>query len=110
MRVEVVRRLERQGVEIFLFDQLPTGSILAYTLGERGAWERHDVAPGAEMPVFLFLPQQAFEALMGAGVDFLPPSAATDAALKDAREVRDRLLGLVESAFPLNVIAPRDPQ
>lgn len=108
MKAEAIYRPERQGFDLILFQQSPTGAVMAYTLGENGFWESHEIAAGSAMPVFLHLPREAFKALMAAGADHLPPSAATDAALKDAREVRDRLLSLVEQAFPLNLIAPRE--
>lgn len=109
MNAEAIYRPERQGFDLLLYEQSVTGAITAYTLDE-GRFEPHDVAQGASMPVFLHLPRDVFKAMVGAGVDYLPPSAATDAALKDTREVRDRLLGMVEQAFPLNLIAPREGQ
>ena len=95
MIAEVVRRPERQAVDIYLLDPMRSG---CYQIAPSGVIEWQEVAQGAEMIPFLRLPIEAFAQIMAAGADILPPSAATVEALRDTREVRDRLLTMVERA------------
>lgn len=44
----------------------------------------------------MVIPEDIYRALIEAGTDYLPPSAATDRHLEDSVKVRDRLLTLVE--------------
>jgi len=48
------------------------------------------------IPPSFFIPSEALEALVKEASGILPPSEATVEALNDTREVRDRLLTLVE--------------
>lgn len=66
-------------------------------VGEDGHLLMRNIEDGAALPAPSFiLPGQALEALVREATKVLPPSDATVDALKDAREMRDRLLAMVE--------------
>lgn len=58
------------------------------------------IEPVYESALTFELPRDALPALIEAASDFLPPSAATDMHLKDAIDVRDRALSLIERLVP----------
>lgn len=96
----------------------PTATVRVYVLqdGTGGGgyqWEPDhgwniEVKPGAEMQPSLVFPRDVWEAIASAALAEPDGSAPVKDAVADAREVRDRLLTLVESAFPALVIAPRE--
>lgn len=103
----------RGTVGIYIFERGPTetgsGRIMRLNpsedFGARVKWE--ELALHAELPEpTLELPTEAFEMLVAAGSDHLPPSSATDRHLYDAIGVRDRLLALVEQAHAPNLEPP----
>jgi hypothetical protein len=100
MKVHIERRWELNAVDIYLVEASAdmTGRIMQIVGPD--AWQWQDVAPGEKPAPSFSLPLQAFELIVAGAGDFLPPSAATDAALKDTREVRDRLLALIERVVP----------
>lgn len=61
-------------------------------------FENVEVAEGDRPDPSLSLPSDLFGALITAGSDILPPSAATERHLADAIKVRDRLLDKVVPA------------
>jgi hypothetical protein len=95
--VKLEKRWDRQTIAIWFWR--PGDPVLvAQQADEPGLWKDVEVERGARFPVepSLELPVDLFEQLVGEASDFFPPSAATDRHLKDAVEVRDRLLALVE--------------
>lgn len=98
---KVEKRWDRNTVEIWFYR--PGQPVLVAQQGkEPGTWKNVEVDRDSKFPVepSLELPVDLYEQLIEAGSDFFPPSAATDRHLKDAVEVRDRLLSLVESKTP----------
>jgi hypothetical protein len=79
-------------------DELPRRVMRFEERGDDSApwvvWNDH--ADNTQAPPTLHLPAGALHALMLSAGDILPPSAALDVALTDAKAVRDRLLVLVE--------------
>lgn len=97
MKVHIERRWDTQSVDIYVYEPSMNmgGRLLRWK--DAGTVEWVEVAPGeqAEAPS-LQLPVEVLEHLVVQAQDFLPPSAAVGAALKDTQEVRDKLLGMVE--------------
>lgn len=95
----------RDRVDIWLYqDAAVERGRVRRVLQADGGWEEIPIAEGAHAgePVkpTLELPTDALEAIIAAAGDVLPPSAATDRHLRDAVEIRDRLLALVERTHP----------
>lgn len=95
MRVHVERVPWRDEVRVYVGD----GEIhRVYDPDEPGRCVR--VEAGVEAAPFLVLPAYEFDAIVEAAIMSRPtPEAAFD-AVKDARATRDRLLALVEKAWP----------
>lgn len=77
------------------------GRVVSYASGvdERGAIIWAQAEEGVNVPVFLSLREDVVEAFARALGDVTQASDATVEALKDTKQVRDRLLALVESAW-----------
>lgn len=92
------------GVKVWLYQRHGRGlDVFQYEKDAEGGfrWRVEPVYEAALLPEPTFeLPRDALPALIEAASDFLPPSAATDRHLKDAIEVRDRALSLIERLVP----------
>lgn len=99
MRVHIERRWDRQSVDIYVYEPNLSAAATTRLLRWVGAGEVQwvEMGPGeqADTPS-LQMPVEVLEQLVSQAQDFLPPSAAVGAALKDTQEVRDKLLGMVE--------------
>lgn len=95
MKCAVVRRVARNEFDIYFYTDGPDGR-WAQSLGGRTARQWEQVQQGCEMPVALHLSPEELEALVEAASVELPVDVGMRAVLADTREVRDRLLGLVE--------------
>lgn len=100
MKAHVERDWIRQSVNVWLFEAWPAssgrGKVVRLGDGARDV-TLEDVPDGALPAPTFSLSDDAFEALIAAGVDYAPPSSAQAAHLQDALTVRDRLLTLVEN-------------
>lgn len=96
MQCRIDRPVDRDDVFIYLFNDHGRGRTVYLFSHDHGHMEPLEVAEGEQMPPSLVMRPQMLEAIVKAGSDFLPPSAATDNHLNDAVGVRDRLLGMVE--------------
>lgn len=98
-RLIVVENWPRDTFDVYVFDRpLPHAARLLYPDGEWYAWHPED--PDTPEPTFR-LPVDAagdLVALLGDHVD-APPDADVRAHLDDSRDVRDRLLVLVEKLW-----------
>lgn len=92
MKAHIESRWENDSVRVWIIDGGPDNHRVM-RLGP-GGWEPFGRGELTD-PTFE-IPQDALTALVAAAGDFLPPSTALAAHLADAREVRDRLLTLVE--------------
>lgn len=99
MRVEVERETPTQTVNIFVIDDRFDGGILVWTPLSPSPDDWTQVAPGAQAPVSLRLPEVVWVAMVAAGADVPMPSRAQHDHLADAIDVRDRLLTLVEAGY-----------
>lgn len=110
MRVHVADRFELNVVAVYIVDDAGPRRILrllppAGSAPDRFArlsyrWEDYDpMAATADLEPTLELPRPAWEAMVAAGAELAPADRTMATAWKDARDVRDRLLGLVERAM-----------
>lgn len=107
MKVHVEHRFEMAAIALTIYEQTPAGTVV-YELADadepRGTrWGPlrlvpRDLPPDATAPPTptLILDERLFEQIVKAGTGIVPASEATHDALVDTRQVRDRLLGLVE--------------
>lgn len=97
MKARVEHRWDRDTVQVWLYDRQPDQSIRVYRILGEDAWQHEDVANGVTLPAPSFeLRSEMLAALVEAAGDVLPPSGEMAEHLKDSREVRDRLLCMVE--------------
>ena len=97
MKVHIERRFDRMAVDIYVYESLPNMKHRLLRWKGAGEVEWIDTNDGEQpMGPSLQLPVEVLEQLVSEAQDFLPPSAAVGAALKDTQEVRDKLLGMVE--------------
>lgn len=98
MKAHVERDWMSRTVKVWLWRQgeRDTRQVLRFLGGDTYQWD--EVLAAVVMEPSFVLQEDAFAALVAAGSDILPPSAATSQHLADAIGVRDRLLTLVESA------------
>lgn len=77
-------------------------------MGELWTITEHEA--GEQAPPSLRLPSEVLRLLVAEASDVLPPNAAVDRHLGDTRQVRDRLLDLVEQLVQPRVqLEPRTP-
>lgn len=107
MRVLVVERIERDEVEVYLFEYANVDDRIPFRVGSDRRLrtdEPQPVSPGEEMRPALVLRSNQYAALVEAIRAQGPLGSVEAEALADARAVRDRLLSLVElaqkSSFP----------
>jgi hypothetical protein len=101
MNVRIVPRWDADSVDVYVWEKgVGANRLLRFLIDEEGnqnyRWDELPPEPTAGVKPSLVLPHDVLRLLVGEANDYLPPSAATDLALKDAKEVRDRLLSLVE--------------
>jgi hypothetical protein len=96
MRVEIERELATKMIAVYVIEDGYGGGAARVWTPYLDGKEWIDIAPGAQAPRSLYLPDTIFAALMAAGTDVPVPSRAQFDHLSDAREVRDRLLTIVE--------------
>lgn len=96
MRVEVVREVATKMVNVYVAQEsFGQGRAQVWTPWSDGPdWA--EVMAGAQAPISLRVPEEIWVAMLAAGADVPMPSRAQHDHLIDAREVRDRLLALVE--------------
>lgn len=98
MRVEVEREAATKMVAVYVIEDGFGGPIQVWNpWGDGPDWI--EVAVGAEPPRSLYMSDTIFAALMAAGSDVQVPSRAQFDHLADARQVRDRLLAMVEQRW-----------
>ena len=103
MKVRIEGNFATAGHRVWLYDRMVHGLrvLRLPPIGETGGfpyWEDVD-SSAAEITPTVELPAGALEALIAEGEEHVPTTSATVDALKDAREVRDRLLALVEEGW-----------
>lgn len=96
MQVTIDPNPHRFNTDITVTQEHPGVGLVRLALQEDGSWMWVKVEPATDIPPSFSLPTGIFEAILTAGGDHLPPSAATDRHLADSTVVRDRLLALVE--------------
>lgn len=97
MEVRIDRRTENLSVDIRIkIGEVPESGYTVWLT--QGTVEQ--VPFGGEVPVFVSLPDEAYEAIVRAGAP--KKTDHVDEALTDTRAVRDRLLTLVENVVNHN--------
>lgn len=99
MRVEIEREVATKMIAVYVIEDGYGGTAARVWTPGAGVGDWTEVAAGGQAPHSLRLPDTIFAALMAAGSDVPVPSRAQFDHLADAREVRDRLLRLVEVGF-----------
>lgn len=105
MKVRIVERPERDNVEVYMWWDGGRGRHVA-RVEENGRIGScfYDPAPaGEELRPTLIFDRPTWAALVEAIRQEGPAGSVEQAALKDAREVRDRLLGMVEREWDAKV-------
>lgn len=100
MRARIEQNFATAGHRIWLYDRV-MGKLHVLRLNDRGwikEWETVDEGQADVAPTLEF-PDGAFEALLDEARAHVSATDATVDALRDAREVRDRLLALVEDGW-----------
>ena len=97
MKAHIERDWPRGGYNLYLFHQGQNYKIPFLLIDNRfDADPRDKIQDGAILPPTLFIPDEVYEplrkAMVGEAID-------SDDALRDTRQVRDRLLGMVESEW-----------
>jgi hypothetical protein len=106
MRVHVEDRWEANAVDVYVVDGQPVNRILrlapppapdAATFTGADTWEplEPNAAVAGLAPTFR-VRRAVWDAIVAAGAELAPADRTMDTAWRDARDTRDRLLGLVE--------------
>jgi hypothetical protein len=106
MRVHVEDRWEADAVDVYVIDGRPANRILrlapppaadAATFTGADTWEplEPNAAVAGLAPTFR-VRRAVWDAIVAAGAELAPADRTMDTAWRDARDTRDRLLGLVE--------------
>lgn len=96
-------RPERQRIDVYVFDPV---NRVAHIYEPGGPDRMENVVPGAEIPVYLSLPEDTVLLIQRAleGETWKMPQPATAHHLEDAITVRDRLLVLVEQFVKHDIV------
>ena len=105
MRVHIVDRWEADAVDVYVTDGRPVDRILRLApaaqpgaFAQADEWERLEPNGAAtELAPTFRVRRAVWDAIVAAGAELAPADRTMDTAWRDAREVRDRLLGLVET-------------
>lgn len=89
---------KRDTVDVYIYDSSPHKTTLFKMRTDGHLQSNVSVDPGGELPSepTLILPIEVFKLLAEKALEDMPPSTATVQHLKDAIQVRDRLLSIVE--------------
>jgi hypothetical protein len=97
--VRLDRRPELDGFDVYLVRDDDDGRRFAARLtGEGYAWE--EIQPGAAAPVALSIPEATMSALIAEYVRLAPVPPDLAKALERERALSERLLSLIEDAWP----------
>jgi hypothetical protein len=97
MKAHIEHRWLTGSLAVTLYEPRPSGEMVIYRHVSGDQWQTEILAEGAVSPEpSLVLGPGMAEALADALHDALPPSGQMAEHLQDTREVRDRLLSLVE--------------
>lgn len=103
VKVHIDRRWDTATVQVWLHRNVQgQAQVLTFDWDaetSRYLWTWIDYDPTSSsnfMRATLEMPEAAFQALIAAGADVLPPDRAQAAHLTDAQKVRDQALGMVE--------------
>jgi hypothetical protein len=115
VKVRIDPRWDMDAVDVYIYDLIPGHNrIMRFLLDEdQPSYRWDEMTNGQLTQPSLTLPRGVLEQLVVQANDYLPPSAATDRALQDAKEMRDRLLSMVERTFdvwtsPAKLTAPSE--
>ncbi len=100
MRVHTEWRVGTDVQDIWVFEEARNLHLVLKGADESGEqrWEWQETEPMERPDPTLSLPSHVFKALTASLNGVLPASEATERHLKDATDVRDRLLAMVENA------------
>lgn len=93
MEAHIERDWIRRTVKVWIYERAGGGHIVYRQDGDEWKIAQGELLP--DEPTFVF-PESMLEAIVKESSGFVQASDATVDALKDAREVRDRLLAIVE--------------
>lgn len=98
MKARIEWRMGTDSHDLWLWEERGTTALRYFWLD--GHWQTEEVEYGAQMEPSLNLPGYMPSVLLTALDEKLPASTQQANHLKDAQQVRDRLLGLVERSYP----------
>lgn len=99
MKAHVDYDFVNESYKVWFFERGAPGTSRVLRFPSPGTLMWDEVPDGAEAPLepSLELPEEAVELMIEKLSKVLPPDAAQAQHLKDAREVRDRLLAMIET-------------